>query len=264
MDRLPPLALTYHGVADVPLARDEYRLFVRPVDLRRQVRRLRAWGYRLVSFGELARLAACGEAGGSAALTFDDGLVDNLEALAPLLGEEGAPATVFVVSGWLGQAHPSAPWTRLLTADELRELAARGIEIGAHTVTHPDLTALSYEEARDELRRGKESLEAIVRRPVETAAYPFGYANDETAAACRDAGFAAACVTVGEGSWDDPYRLPRQAMGNRDTLLGLRLKRDGRYEPLMERVRPLLRTKPGAHAVGVTRKLRELAEGLGR
>ena len=230
---LPPLALAYHGVAEVPLDRDPDALFVAPTDLRRQIARLEEWGYRLVSFGDLAAEVSRGGGSGSAALTFDDGLVDNLERLAPLLAEAGVPATVFVVSGWLGQPHPAATWTRILTAEELRELRAAGVEIGAHSVTHPDLSALTYEQARDELADGKRQLEAVLQEPVEVAAYPFGRATEETASACREVGFRAACVAMGRGDWGDPYLLPRQDMENGSTLLGLRLKRSGRYEPLM-------------------------------
>lgn len=152
---LPPLALAYHGVADVPLRQDPHGLFVRPQDLRRQIAKLRSWGYRLVSFGELARLASASEAAGNAALTFDDGLVDNAETLAPLLAEEGAPATVFVVSGWLGRPHGTVPWTRIMTEIELGELRATGVEIGAHSVSHPDLSTLSYDAALEELAGSK-------------------------------------------------------------------------------------------------------------
>jgi peptidoglycan/xylan/chitin deacetylase (PgdA/CDA1 family) len=232
-NRLPPLALAYHGVADVRLADDPYGLFVRPRDLHRQIRKLRAWGYRLTSFGEFARLVARGEGRGLAVLTFDDGFADNLHTLLPLLHDVGAPATVFVVSGWLGRPHPYAPRTRILTADEVRELHAGGVEIGCHTVTHPDLTALSPSGARSELERGRQELEAIVESPVRVAAYPFGLAGPDTIAACADAGLEAACRTSGAGSWSAPLNLPRQDMDNGCTLLTLRLKRANRYEPLM-------------------------------
>jgi peptidoglycan/xylan/chitin deacetylase (PgdA/CDA1 family) len=230
---LPPLVLAYHGVADVPLRRDRHGLFVRAEDLRRQIAKLRSWGYRLVTFGELARLVAESGGAGHAALTFDDGLVDNLEALAPLLEAEGAPATVFVVSGWLGHPHRSVPWTRIMTATELGELRATGVEIGAHSVSHPDLSTLSYEAAFRELAGSKSELEDVLGEPVEVAAYPYGRANAETVRACRDAGFLAACSANGRGSWGEPHNLPRQDVENRSTMIGLRLKRDDRYEQLM-------------------------------
>jgi peptidoglycan/xylan/chitin deacetylase (PgdA/CDA1 family) len=120
-----------------------------------------------------------------------------------------------------------------MTADELRTLAAAGIEVGAHTETHPDLTTLSYEQARAELEGCKRTLEAILDAPVDVAAYPYGEANGVTFAACKDAGFQAACMNRGRGSWTSPYALPRDDMNNGVTMIGLRLRRHGHYQPLM-------------------------------
>ena len=50
--------------------------------------------------------AVAGRAGGIATLTFDDGFANVLTGLVLFLHELGVPATVFVVSGWLGGAHP--------------------------------------------------------------------------------------------------------------------------------------------------------------
>lgn len=252
--RLPPLALAYHGVADVPLRRDRHHLFVRPRDLERQIAKLREWGYEIISFGELARRVAEDRSRGCAALTFDDGLADNLYALVPILQAASVTATVFVVSGWLGRAYPIEPWARILTTDELRQVAAAGVEIGAHTVTHPDLTNVSFADAVRELAESKRALEDVVEAPVEIAAYPYGHASPETHAAAREAGFRAACRTLGEGSWADPFDLPRQAMENRASLTGLRLKRHSRYELLMR-----LRAARGARRL--SRRMREVVGG---
>lgn len=230
---LRPLSLAYHGVSEVPMRDDPDGLFVSPSDLARHVERLRSWGYRLVSFGELARRAERDEAAGCAALTFDDGFVDNLENLAPLLVRLGAPATVFVISGWLGKPLPWATSTRVLTAQEVVELSDTSVEIGAHTVTHPDLTTIPFEQARSEMERSRQQLEDLIAKPVEVFAYPWGRASAQTREACRQAGYRAACRTSGEGSWSEPFNLPRQNMNNGSTVLGLRLKTADRYEPLM-------------------------------
>jgi peptidoglycan/xylan/chitin deacetylase (PgdA/CDA1 family) len=206
---------------------------VRPRDVVRHIRRLRTWSYRLVPFGELAELARGGKAAGHASLTFDDGFADNLETLVPLLADAGVPATVFVVSGWLGKPHPEEPRGRILSSADVRELAAAGVEIGAHTETHPDLRSLPYSVVRGELERCKATLEGIVSAPVRVAAYPYGLANAETIAACAEAGFQAACTNSGRGSWSQPLYLPRQDMNNGTTMIGLRLRRDGHYERLM-------------------------------
>jgi peptidoglycan/xylan/chitin deacetylase (PgdA/CDA1 family) len=261
-NRPPPLALAYHGVADVPLRDDPNRLFVRADDLRRHVARVRRWGYEFTTFGDLARRAAEGNARGFASLTFDDGFADNLHALVPLLRELHVPATVFVPSALLGGPHPEEAAHRLLTAAELAELAASGVEIGGHSRHHVDLTALSYDDALEELRVSRAELEAIVGSAVDTLAYPFGKADEATVKATREAGYVAACLTSGEGSWDDPYQLPRIGVNNRDTALGLWLKRYNRYEPAMQRIRPLLRNPIGGRAIGASRRLRVVGERL--
>lgn len=245
----PPLALAYHGVDDVPLRRDPDHLFVRPQDLRRQIEKLREWGYELVTFGDLAGDIKPGRV----ALTFDDGLLDNLETLAPLLAELDATATVFVVSGWLGQPHPAASWTRIVTADELRQLRAHGIEIGGHSATHADLSRRNYDMALEEFARGKTELEDILGEPVEVAAYPYGRTSPDAIRAARDAGFRAACSTSGQGSWEEPYFLPRQDMDNRGGLLGLRLKRDNRYESMMRHAPARAARRVGRHVAAALR-----------
>jgi peptidoglycan/xylan/chitin deacetylase (PgdA/CDA1 family) len=232
----PPLALAYHGVANVTVREDPSLLFVPPDHVVRHIRRLRRWGYELLPFSAFADRVRAGRAAGCAALTFDDGFVDSLEALAPLLAAEQAPATVFVPSGWLGQTHPYAPQTRVMTADEVRALRSHGVEIGAHTHSHPDLTTLDHDGALEELRRGKAELEELLGEPVDTLAYPFGRADAATREATRAAGFVAACRTGGEGNWADPLDIPRQDMTNAATMLGLRLKRDDRYEGLVHRL----------------------------
>jgi peptidoglycan/xylan/chitin deacetylase (PgdA/CDA1 family) len=227
--------LAYHGVGSVPLRDDPHHLFTRPDALVRQIGRLRRWGYRFRVFSELAALAHAGRADGHVALTFDDGMADNLSLLVPLLAREEVPATVFVCTGLLGGRHPDAPNASMLSPAGVQELACAGIEVGSHGSRHHDLTRLPEDAARGELAEAKAVLEDLVQRSVDVAAYPFGAADEVTRRACRDAGYTAACRTSGQGSWDDPWDLPRQDMGNERTLLGLHLKRADRYEPLVRR-----------------------------
>ncbi|HEX9970026.1 MAG TPA: polysaccharide deacetylase family protein [Acidimicrobiales bacterium] len=229
---LPPLALVYHGVARVPMRDDPHGLFTSPDLLRRHIDRLRRWGYDLVTFGELAERAASGRAGGAAALTFDDGFADNLHELVPVLDQHDVPATVFVVAGRLGEAHPDHRGARFLDADELRTLSGR-VEIGSHGATHVDLTALAPDALEEELVASRRALEGIVEQAVDLLAYPFGRVDARVAAAAREAGYRAAGGTSGRGSWEDPMQLPRQDMTNGNTQFTLRLKRSNRYEPLM-------------------------------
>lgn len=86
-----------------------------------------------------------------------------------------------------------------VTADQLRQMAAAGMTIGAHTVHHPILALESAETAREEIAQSKATLEQLLAQPVHYFAYPNGkFAVDfseEHVAQVRDSGFAAAFCT---------------------------------------------------------------------
>ena len=104
---------------------------------------------------------------------------------------------------------------RPMTPDELRRLAAfDGVTIGAHTVTHPSLGALTSEEQERELVESRETLERFLEIPVRLLAYPFGKPPDvspETRAIAQATGYAAAFTTVPlpVRRDEDRFALPR-------------------------------------------------------
>jgi peptidoglycan/xylan/chitin deacetylase (PgdA/CDA1 family) len=85
------------------------------------------------------------------------------------------------------------------------------VEVGAHTVSHPLLSAHSLAFQRNEIRRSKVSLEEILGHPVTSFAYPYGAYTPETIALLQEAGFNCACATVKTTIWrhTDRYQLPR-------------------------------------------------------
>lgn len=103
----------------------------------------------------------------------------------------------------------------MLTADMIRALAAAGIAIGAHTVSHPILTKLGAAEAMAEIADSKQQLEAITGLPVNLFAYPNGkYGIDfdqRHMDMARQAGFHAAFTTAlgAASNADDPFAIPR-------------------------------------------------------
>ncbi|MGE0449270.1 MAG: polysaccharide deacetylase family protein [Vicinamibacterales bacterium] len=62
----------------------------------------------------------------------------------------------------------------LLAWDDVRQLADAGIEIGSHGCSHTVLTALTDDEARDEIVRSKLAIERELDRPCELFSYPNG------------------------------------------------------------------------------------------
>jgi peptidoglycan/xylan/chitin deacetylase (PgdA/CDA1 family) len=104
---------------------------------------------------------------------------------------------------------------RALTVDELCALAAdRLIEIGAHTVSHGCLGTLSRDEQYREIRDSRDFLEARLRRPVSSFAYPYGDTgtfSEHTQEIVRELGFSVAVSTLdGVVTSESPrYALPR-------------------------------------------------------
>lgn len=102
----------------------------------------------------------------------------------------------------------------LMNGDEVRQLAAAGMTIGAHTLTHPILSQLSVEQARVEIAESRSRLESLLEREVWALAYPFGdptSVTPEVLAIAERAGYAAAFLNYGGGLGASlaPYALPR-------------------------------------------------------
>lgn len=223
--------LAYHGIADLPLSADPLRLMIPPERLRAQVRALREAGFELVTVSELARRTTSGTPPpGLVALTFDDAFLNLLEPLLSLAGE-GAPTTVYVTTDWIGGRSPGIPDQergRILDREELRSLAEAGVEIGAHTLSHPDLTTLPFSDSVRELRESGQVLESIIGRPVTTAAYPFGRFTEESLRAAREAGFEVA-LAVEEGRGWEPLAMSRVNIGRGESWPAFTLKVTGQW-----------------------------------
>lgn len=106
-------------------------------------------------------------------------------------------AKVDAVAQRVGGALPA---DLMMTSAQVRELAAAGMGIGGHTVSHPILAALDASSAMREIAEGRETLRAIVRQDVPLFAYPNGQPGGDYRAAhvgmVRDAGFEAAVSTA--------------------------------------------------------------------
>jgi peptidoglycan/xylan/chitin deacetylase (PgdA/CDA1 family) len=170
--------LMYHSVSAVggPL-RD---LAVPPDRLAEQLGALTGAGYRLVGLSEALDRRAAGDTENLVAVTFDDGYRDFLTAGVPALAAAGARATLYASVGhlgayadWLGRWAPD--FGRMLTWEELAEVAAAGVEIGNHGLVHHPLDVLPPAVLREEIVRSHDELEQRLAVPVRSFAYPHGY-----------------------------------------------------------------------------------------
>ena len=162
---------------------------VTPTVLARQLQYLHDHGYSSISFDQLAQALA-----GNIQLpekpiiiSFDDGWVSQYREAFPLLQRYGLTATFFVYTEKIGQHANFFTW------DQLREMAAAGMEIGSHTLTHPNLNRISdIAELKRQIAESKLVLEEQLDQPVTALAYPYGLYNDRVVAMVQAAGYTTA------------------------------------------------------------------------
>ncbi|MCK9355995.1 MAG: polysaccharide deacetylase family protein [Dehalococcoidia bacterium] len=117
----------------------------------------------------------------------------HLHQLSP--GERES-TTARLLSAMEGTVPASSRERLMLTWDEAIELQQNGISIGAHTVSHPVLTALPRDEARAEIALSRRAIEEHLRAECRVFAYPYGAFSSDTTRLVRDSGFSAAVTTV--------------------------------------------------------------------
>lgn len=198
--------LTYHSVS---AAADSFT--VSEASFTAQLDAVRGAGFHTVSFHQWLAGADRGISPPRDAivLTFDDGYEDAHSTVLPALRARGMRATFFLVTSLVGPdaAHrivrdEAGVRRAYLVWPEVRDLAAAGMEIGSHGVTHRRFADLDREEVRDELVRSKQQLEAMLSTPVEIFAYPYNSVRRWMAPLVREAGYRAAVAGSAHGSAD--------------------------------------------------------------
>ncbi len=185
--------LTYHYIRINPDRFDRmgFALSVTPTDFAAQMDWLKDSGYHPITAGDLhAYLSgARGLPGKPVILTFDDGYADFYTTALPILRAHDFRATAYVVSGFVG-------WPNYMTAAQVLEADRSGIEIGSHTVNHPNLTNLSSVSVRSQLVDSKRFLENLLGHPVTSFCYPSGKVNSMVAWQVADVGYDSATTTA--------------------------------------------------------------------
>jgi peptidoglycan/xylan/chitin deacetylase (PgdA/CDA1 family) len=224
------LVLCYHALSPTWSA----ALSTTPARFERQLELLLGQGRRGVTFADATR-AKPGER--VLAVTFDDAYRSVIELAAPILERHGVPATVFAptdyigseramrwegIEQWLGGA--DEPELVPMSWPELRELAARGWEIGSHTCSHPHLTRIGEEQLADELARSKSTCEREMGAPCGSLAYPYGDVDGRVVAAAARAGYETAAALPSRLDARGPLQWPRIGVYNADDELRFRVK----------------------------------------
>lgn len=178
--------LMYHHITNDPNHRNS-SLAVRPEVLEQQISYLLEKGYVFLTLSQaLDNFNAGLSFNKTLVLTFDDGYRDFYEQAYPILKKYNVPATLFVINTDIGRAGN-------VTVEMMKEMRASGlIEIGAHTLNHPNLTKLKEEAVRKQIFESKLDLQKKLGVEVRVLAYPYGFYNKTALDLVKEAGYAGA------------------------------------------------------------------------
>jgi peptidoglycan/xylan/chitin deacetylase (PgdA/CDA1 family) len=256
--------LMYHSIAAGATTRKFRRFVVHPDEFAAQMEYLQAAGYHPVTAADLARDPAGRPLPPQpVVLTFDDAYTDFYTAALPVLREHGFRATLYVPTAYVGattrfNVSVGEQDRAVLSWPALRDIAAEGIEVAAHSHTHPQLDRVPLAVIGDEVRRCRDLLEDKLGLAVDGFAYPFGFWNRAARAAVAAAGYRYACAVAElmTAPDDDRLTLPRLTVNAGIGVAGLARLLAARPTPAGRRAAAVKRV--------AWRAVRELVPPVGR
>jgi len=188
----------------------------------KQMRYLKENNYRVIILGDLYDFLQYRRSlpERSVIITIDDGYRSAYDIACPILNEFGFKATLFIYTNYVGISEGAITW------DQLREMKARGFEVGAHTVTHCDLTKVQegeddqayFARIRKELIVSKQIIDKELEQDTVYLAYPYGNYNQRVLLIVEEAGYKLG-LTVQRGGnpfFADPLTLKRDSVIKKD------------------------------------------------
>jgi peptidoglycan/xylan/chitin deacetylase (PgdA/CDA1 family) len=216
--------LMYHQVAPSNSA-EQARTRVTPAMFERQLRYLRECGFASVTLLDWQEMLEGRRpmAERPVIITFDDGYADFAEHAWPILRSNDFGAMLMVVTGRVGGTNSwdqGREGTRLLDWESIARLQKDGVEIGAHSVTHRRMTALTPTEMAREAFESRAAIERCLHAPVLSFAYPFGDEDEVVRHIVGAAGFTyGLSCRPGLSARTDPWlALPRIEVTGFDDL----------------------------------------------
>lgn len=188
--------LMYHYVENVEDEKDMYRIKmnVTPLVFEEQLKIILKGGYATVFVREIPELIRSKSTScyPTIALTFDDGYEDFYTDVFPLLKKYNMKATSYVIANYIGRDD-------FMNEAQIKELLESNlVEIGSHTLDHPELTLLSDREVELQTAGSKHILESMFGLPVYSFSYPLGRYNLMAEGVVMQSGYTSA-VTVHNG-----------------------------------------------------------------
>ncbi|MEK7096418.1 MAG: polysaccharide deacetylase family protein [Patescibacteria group bacterium] len=206
--------LMYHHIRDYNDSTDSIgtNLSVSPEKFSEQLDLIRSLGYQTITLSELKP-----SIDKPIILTFDDGYDNFYQNTYPELKKRGMVAVSFIIVNNIGKSN-------YMTEYQIKEINNNGIEIGSHTLSHPDLSVSNTTKQGTEIADSKFRLEQILGKTIDSICYPAGKYNTETINIVSSAGYKYAVTTkTGISKFSNLLELNRYRV-NADTSISGYLK----------------------------------------
>lgn len=146
-------------------------------------------------------------------LTLDDGYHDNYTYAYPLLKRMGIPFTLYITTGFIDNKLPIWWYPNEKLGILGSELQAMDVDplctIGAHTVSHPKLDSLTYEQQQQEIADCIHDLKKMLNHPIHHFSLPHGAYSADTLKICKELGIRSIVTSWGgsirRGKTYNPY-----------------------------------------------------------
>jgi peptidoglycan/xylan/chitin deacetylase (PgdA/CDA1 family) len=214
--------LMYHYISELPPDADDIRinLTLHPETFRAHLEYLNRNNYQTISLYEINRALENGHAlpQKPVVLTFDDGYDDHHQVVFPLLKSYGFTGTFFIVTQFVDERRVG-----YMGWEHVREMAAAGMSMEAHTKTHPTLDARAYEFLVYQILGSIESLEHHTGQRPRMFSYPVGRYDRDTLSVMQSTDILRA-VTTQPGAYhttDNRLEVTRLRISNDTGVPGL-------------------------------------------
>ena len=121
-------------------------------------------------------------------LTFDDGFKSDIDIVFPKLKHHSIHATFFIVKDYINK-------DGYMNEKDIIELSNGGMQIGSHSISHPNFLKINHSEIINELISSKKYLEDLTSNEISTFSFPFGFENQSLIDAVFEAGYKYCCTS---------------------------------------------------------------------
>ena len=216
------LVLLYHSVGYISRQDDQYKLNVAPLLFERHIEFLTHLKKQNII------------------VTFDDGFENIFDIVFPIISRYKIKVMLFVTVGFIdgfisfSDLFNNGITMKPLNWRQIKEFSDSGIEIGSHTLTHPNLLRIDKKKAYTEIKDSKKRIEDVIGKEVKYFAYPYGSKksfNNSIKEIVKESGYEKAYTNImGFNTKDtDLYELKRIRIYSNDNMLRFRFKINGAY-----------------------------------